>query len=272
MRTKKDLSIIYDNWYAYGFGSPTEDQKNNFWLEVFNTEDDEFIKSKILDSDLDKILIQYIQYISAQRNLNFPEVMEIFSLWWTDVLSEHKQKCAHVLHSLLSDKDLPTGAEEQNEKRIKDMIQSEQWDNALIHHKPIEYPSHAQHSWAILNFIMKERRYTDQQWNETLNKIDVYLKCGGLWEENPPIPEQCNHILLTSLATKVAENNDTQKLWDLYKRGINPNSMTVWPIPSFGKKDFIKDNLINSYNQYLHHILTQAVEDVEYKNISTRKM
>lgn len=215
MRSKNDLSIMYHNWYAYGLGSPSEDQKNTFWLEVFDTDDDEFIKSKILDCDLDKILIQYIQHISTQKDLNFQEVMTIFAVWWEDVLSEHKQKCAHVLHSLLSDKGLPTGTEEENEKRLKDMIQSEQWDNALIHHKPVEYPSHAQHSWDILKNIFKERNYTNESWNDTLYQLDKYMSSGGIWEDSGGIYKK--HVLLMPLVKTIARNEDTKKCMICFK-------------------------------------------------------
>lgn len=264
MRTKKDLSIIYGNWYAYGFGSPTEDQKNNFWLEVFNTEDEEFIKSKILDSDLDKIFIQYIQHVSVQKDLNFKDVMEIFSLWWTDVLSEHKQKCAHVLHSLLSDKGLPTGAEEQNENRLKDMIQCEQWGNALVHHKPIEYPSHALHSWDILKNIFKEQNYTNESWSDTLYQLDKYMSNGGVWETSDEIYGK--HILLMPLVKTIARNEDTKKMHDLFQRGINVHVIPRNPV----SKD-IQQRICEMYDEYFKQVLTNEVFD-ETKTKTKRKI
>lgn len=265
MKTKKDLSIIYDNWYAYGFGHPTEDQKNNFWLDVFNTEDEGFIKSKILDCDLDKILVQYIQHVSAQRNLNFRAVMEIFSLWWTDVLSEHKQKCAHVLHSLLSDKDLPTGTEEQNEKRLKDMIQSEQWDNAVIHHKPFEYPSHAQHSWDILKNLFKGQYYTDETWNNTLYQLDKYMGSGGVCEtEDEKYGKK--HMLLMPLVKAIARNGDTQKMHDLFERGIN-----VQTIRCNHEVKGTEQMICEMYDEYFNQVLTNEVLD-ETKTKTQRKI
>lgn len=264
MRTKHDLSIIYHNWYAYGLGSPSEDQKNNFWLDVFKTDDDDFIKSKILDCDLDKILIQYIQYVSDQRDLTFTEVMEIFSLWWKDVLSEHKQKCAHVLHSILSDKDLSTGTEQQIEHRLNDMIQCEQWSNALIHHKPNEYPSHAQYSWGILRNIFKGQNYTDETWKDTLHQLDIYLSNGGIWETSEG--DYNNHVLLMPLVKTIARSEDTKKMHDLFERGINVHTISRHPT----SKD-IQQRICEMYDEYFKQVLTNKVLD-ETKTKNQRKI
>ena len=262
---KQELSVIYNNWYAYGFGSPTEEQKNNFWLEVFNTDDEEFIKTKILNCDLDKILIQYIQHVSAQKDLNFPQVMEIFSCWWGDVLSEHKQKCAHVLHSLLSDKELPTATEYQIEKRLSDMIQCEQWRNALTHHKPIEYPSHTQHSWSLLKNIFKGQHYTEESWSDTLYQLDKYISSGGVLE-NSDENYSNKHVLLMPLVKTIARNGDTKKMHDLFERGINVNTITHYP----NSKD-IQQRICEMYDEYFKQLLINEVLD-ETKIKTQRKI
>lgn len=264
MRTKQDLSIIYHNWYAYGLYNPSKKQKEDFWEDVFKTEDEQFIKEKILDCDLNKILIQYIQYISAQKNLDFPDLMEMFSVWWNDVLSEHKQKCANVLHSLLSDKTLPTGTEDQNEKRLKDMINSEQWSNALMHHKPNEYPSHTQHSWDILKNIFKERNYTDESWSDTLYQLDKYISNGGILETSNG--SYSNHILLMPLVKTIARNEDVKKMHDLFERGINVHSITRDP----NSKD-IQQRICEMYDEYFKQVLTNEVWD-ETKTKNHRKI
>lgn len=249
MKTKQDLSVIYHNWYAYGLGNPSKEQKEIFWEEVFKTEDEQFIKEKILNCDLDAILVQYIQHVSVQRDLSFPEVMEVFSLWWNDVLSEHKQKCAHVLHSLLSDKGLLTGTEEQNQERLKDMIQSEQWSNALIHHNPNEYPSHAQHSWGILKNIFKEQKYTDDSWHKTLGQLDVYMTNGGRWVDTDLQNRCMAHILLMPLLKTINKNGDTQKLHDLFQRGINTHAIPL------------ETKLCQMYDQYFKQVLINEIQD-----------
>jgi len=67
---KQTLSIIYNNWYAYQLGSPTPKQQDNFWQAVFETEDEQFIKEKILDADLDRVLIKYIEHIMRTQKMN----------------------------------------------------------------------------------------------------------------------------------------------------------------------------------------------------------
>ena len=263
--SEKDLNVLYDNWYSYQLGSPTPEQENEFWSLVFNTEE-KLVKEKILNADLDYVLQAYIQ--THEKALGELETSKIFEKWWGDVVSPHKCKCAHVLHTYLSKENFQSAQHPFKQQRVEDMFNSEQWDNALHHHDPNTQP-HI--SWKVLSIIMENKYIHNEDWEHTLHQLDVYLKKGGLWEENPPVPGQSNHILLTPLASRIAENNDAEKLYDLYARGIHPNNMTVWSIPSFGKKDLIKENITNAYNQYLHKVLTQAVGPSE-KEGSSRKM
>lgn len=265
MLSEKDLNVLYNNWYSYALETPTPDQENEFWSIVFKT-NEELVKEKILNADLDYVLQAYIK--THENTYGELETSKIFERWWVDVLSPHKNKCAHILHTYLSNEKLPTAKYEAKQQRVEDMFNAQQWDNALHHHDPNTQP-HI--SWNVLNVIMKDKTYTNESWAETLHQLDVYLKKGGLWEENPPIPGQSNHIFLTPLASRIAETNDTEKLYALYARGIHPNNMTVWSIPRFGKKDYIKDNLNKSYSQYLHNMLTTAVGESE-NTISLRKM
>ena len=256
---KQNLSIIYNNWYVYRLGSPTQKQEEEFWLTVFKTEDEQFIKQKILDADLDRVLIKYIEHIMRTQKMEEKQAAVFCEKWWPDVLSEHKPLCAHVLHSLLSHSDLSSGSESNVTERLMQMKMSNQWDNVLFHFNPKQYPSQLDLSQDIIQRIMCDLEYTQSSWEKTLKHLDVFVSKGGELE-NPQSREEdwISPILRTPLAVSIAANNDVEKLNDLFKRGATVNMTTpTWPSTH---RFNINDIISNAYASYFKSTLSKSVE------------
>jgi len=256
---KQTLSIIYNNWYAYQLGSPTPKQQDNFWQAVFETKDEQFIKEKILDADLDRVLIKYIEHIMRTQKMNEKQAAGVFEEWWPHVLSEYKPLCAHVLHSLLSHSELSSGSESNVTERLMQMKMSNQWDNVLFHFNPKQYPSQMELSQDIMQRIMCDLEYTQSSWEKTLKHLDVFLSKGGELENRQSREEDwISPILRTPLAVSIAAHNDVEKLNDLFKRGATVNMTTpTWPSTHrFNINDVIK----NAYTSYFKSTLGKSVE------------
>lgn len=275
MQTPYDFGVWYTNHKKmyWSNNSTTVEKENGHWDWLFTSDQQQLILPMILQLDNARIMERYITQLNNQQTDPYC-TQQMLEKEWKKIACLRSKKCAAVVHQYLSQDGFSSATVKSIEQRLDHMIDNHMVEQAL--HLWDERCNGAL-SWKLLQTLMSfYSNIGDETWETSLKSLDVYLKRGGNWN-NPNDPNQ--HILLTQWPFSLWRENHTNRLTQLFERGVtlehfNPTQANKQHLS--GRQHWNDVQVYNDFeavwNEFMHGKISTALTDTSAPNTKVRKI
>lgn len=226
-----------NKWYHDKKVQPTPEQEQIFWSNVFERENEDFVRTTIVRYDLGHVLQQYInqrhEVFTKQLKTHPSYVQAHMECWWQCVCTKRTPNCTRVLHAFFSRPTTAMASAQRQSRRLEDMMLCNLWDLALESLSPQIDPNTR---WNMLEKIMSNdgQWITKNDWSGTLKKLSIYLSNGGNFDQQDNKPYQ--HIFNTSWISDLLvldryAPQRTKMLKSLFRFGVHFNGFNLNGFP-----------------------------------------